>query len=74
MRMKANSLRETQPGEVLRNEHQAREQLGIGHTKYWSLIGDGALKVVRLGKRCTRVTQSSIDRLAEHGVPAKEAA
>lgn len=41
----------------------AFRQLGVGHSKGWELIGSGRLKVVRLGKRCTRVKQSSIDRL-----------
>lgn len=41
----------------------AFQQLGVGHTKGWELIGNGQLSVVRLGKRCTRIKQSSIDRL-----------
>lgn len=41
----------------------AFQQLGVGHTKGWELIGAGRLSVVRLGKRCTRIKQSSIDRL-----------
>jgi predicted DNA-binding transcriptional regulator AlpA len=42
--------------------------LSIGHTKCWELIGEGALDVVRLGARCTRIKKSSIDRLVQHGV------
>lgn len=39
--------------------------LNIGPTKCWELIGNGALEVVRLGNRCTRVKRSSIQRLIE---------
>lgn len=42
--------------------------LNIGPTKCWELIGNGALEVVRLGNRCTRVKKSSIDRLIATGV------
>lgn len=41
--------------------------LGIGNTKCYELIASGALEVVRLGSRCTRVRVSSIDRLVAHG-------
>lgn len=41
----------------------AFKQLGVGNTKGWELIGNGRLSVVRLGKRCTRIKQSSIDSL-----------
>ena len=51
--------------------HSVREActtLKIGATKCWELIGNGALEVVRLGNRCTRIRKSSIDRLIENGV------
>ena len=47
--------------------------LSIGPTKCWELINQGALEVVRLGARCTRVKKSSIDRLTQTGVSVKEA-
>jgi hypothetical protein len=42
--------------------------LNIGPTKCWELIGLGELKAVRLGNRCTRITQSSIINLVQNGV------
>lgn len=51
--------------------HSVREAcatLNIGPTKCWELIGNGTLEVVRLGNRCTRITKSSIKRLATNGV------
>lgn len=42
--------------------------LKIGSTKCWELIGKGALEVVKLGNRCTRIRKSSVDRLIANGV------
>ena len=47
---------------------EACATLHIGPTKCWELISKGALEVVRLGNRCTRIRKSSIDRLIESGV------
>lgn len=47
---------------------EACATLNIGATKCWELISDGALEVVRLGNRCTRIRRSSIDRLIAGGV------
>lgn len=44
--------------------------LSIGNTKCWELIGNGQLKAVRLGGRCTRIRRSSVDRLIQCGVGA----
>lgn len=41
---------------------------GIGETKAWELIALGQLRAVRLGKRCTRITKSSIDAFAAKGL------
>ena len=54
--------------ESLHSVHEACATLNIGATKCWELIGKGALEVVRLGNRCTRIRKSSIDRLIENGV------
>lgn len=51
--------------------HSVREAcsiLSIGPTKCWELMSQGALEVVRLGARCTRIKRSSIDALIENGV------
>lgn len=54
--------------DALHSIREACATLNIGATKCWELIGNGALEVVRLGNRCTRIRKSSIDRLIENGV------
>lgn len=49
--------------DILLTRHQVCAALGIKATKYWELISQGRLDVVRLGKRCTRVKRSSVERL-----------
>lgn len=53
----------TTTSDSLLTKQQARDALGIKDTKYWELIKEGRLEVVRLGKRCTRVKRSSVERL-----------
>ena len=51
--------------------HSIREtcaMLRIGLTKAWDLIRQRELEAVRLGRRCTRIRKSSIDRLIKNGV------
>lgn len=52
----------------LHSVQEACATLKIGATKCWELIGKGALEVVRLGNRCTRIRKSSVDRLIANGV------
>lgn len=54
--------------DTLLTRQQACSALSIKSTKYWELISQGQLDVVRLGKRCTRVKRSSVDRLISGGV------
>lgn len=42
----------------------AKAALGLGHTKIYSLIGEGRLKAVKVGRR-TLVTTDSIRALVE---------
>lgn len=49
--------------DTLLTRQQACSALSIKSTKYWELISQGRLDVIRLGKRCTRVKKSSVDRL-----------
>ncbi len=42
----------------------AKKALGLGHTTIYSLIGDGRLKTVKVGRR-TLVTTDSIRALVE---------
>lgn len=53
---------------ALHTVHETCILLKIGNTKCWDLIGTGALKAVRLGSRCTRITGASIANLMENGV------
>lgn len=55
--------------EMLYTPKEAFATLSVGNTKGWELIAEGHLKVVRLGRRCTRVKGSSIDHLVKNGVP-----
>jgi hypothetical protein len=54
---------ETAPTDRLYTRHEAKAALRIGDTKYWGLIKQGKLEVVRLGRRTTRVTGRSIAAL-----------
>lgn len=53
--------------DALLTRHETCSALGIKSTKYWELISQGRLDVVRLGKRCTRVKRSSVERLISGG-------
>ncbi len=53
----------TATSDALLTGRQVRDALGIKDTKYWELVKEGRLDVVRLGKRCTRVKRSSVERL-----------
>lgn len=49
--------------DTLLTKKQVCSVLSIKSTKYWELISQGRLDVIRLGKRCTRVKLSSVERL-----------
>jgi excisionase family DNA binding protein len=53
--------------DTLLTRQQACSALSIKSTKYWELIRQGRLDVVRLGKRCTRIKRSSVERLISGG-------
>lgn len=61
--MQANPTTSPATGESLLTIKDACQITRIGKTKIWSFIADGTLDVVRLGKRCTRIKRSSVDRL-----------
>jgi hypothetical protein len=42
---------------------RARQLLGVGKTKYWQLVKDGKVQVVRVG-RCGMATYASIEATA----------
>lgn len=43
------------------------ERCSISVRKAWTMVAAGKIKVVRLGKRCTRIPASEIDRLIQAG-------
>lgn len=61
--MKSNQVKEVESSNRLYTRQEAQEALRIGATKYWALIKDGRLEVVRLGRRTTRVTGRSVAAL-----------
>lgn len=53
----------TPQGDKLETIRDTGKALAIGRTKIWAMIAAGQLEAVRLGKKCTRVRRSSIDRI-----------
>ena len=49
----------------LARPEDACQQLKVGKTKFWKLVSEGEVEVVRFGPRCTRALQPSIDALIE---------
>ena len=47
---------------------QAWDRLQVSPRKFWDLVSTGKLKTVKLGKRCTRIRESDLQRLVEKGV------
>ena len=69
--MAINTKEPQEPIQGVDSLHSVREAcatLKIGPTKCWELIGKGILESVKLGKRCRRITNSSIKRVAANGV------
>lgn len=61
-----NKRRPVTAGEapILLRDTEAARLLGIGRTKLWALMQSGQLEVVRIGQRSTRITRSSVMKLA----------
>lgn len=47
---------------------ESMSALQVGRTKLYELINGGHLKVVKFGKRTTRVHASSIEKLIANGI------
>lgn len=47
---------------------ESMSALHVGRTKLYELINAGHLKVVRFGKRTTRVQAESVEKLIAHGI------
>jgi excisionase family DNA binding protein len=43
----------------------AREKLGISPRKLWTLISEGKLKTLKVGRRSTRLLESDVDDYIE---------
>jgi excisionase family DNA binding protein len=49
----------------LLNEEEVRKLIPVGHSKYYELIGTGALRSVRIGRRRFVTEQAVADYIAE---------
>ncbi|MGX1778083.1 excisionase [Nocardia brasiliensis] len=49
----------------LLNEQEVRKLIPIGHSKYYELIGSGALRSVTIGRRRFVTEQAVIDYIAQ---------
>jgi excisionase family DNA binding protein len=47
--------------QILRPKEAAR-RLGVGHTKFYELVNEGRLRLVRLGERSVGVTEDELNR------------
>lgn len=48
----------------------ALASLNIGRTKFYALVADNKIPLVRFGKRCVRVRQSDLVHLIANGIQA----
>jgi excisionase family DNA binding protein len=48
------------PRRVLRPK-EAQRRLGIGHTRFYEIVGSGKLRLVRLGERSVGVIEDELD-------------
>jgi excisionase family DNA binding protein len=56
-------MHDTNDLRLLVNIEQARAAIGLGRTKFYELIKDGQIRIVRIGNR-TLVPVSELERLA----------
>jgi excisionase family DNA binding protein len=52
------------PAPILLQIPEAAASLGLGKTKFWELVHDGRIEVVRIGRRAL-VARSELERFAE---------
>jgi len=52
----------------LNTVNESLERLHIGRTKFYELVADGKIQLVRFGKRCVRVRQSDLEALIANGI------
>jgi len=50
--------------QILRPKEAAR-RLGVGHTKFYELVNEGRLRLVRLGERSVGVTEDELNRFVD---------
>lgn len=56
---------DNQKSNRLLNVHHVARRLGCIENKVYSLIQDGSLKAIRIGKRALRITESSLNEFLE---------
>jgi excisionase family DNA binding protein len=50
------------PKKILR-PREARQRLGIGNTRFYELVNEGKIRLVRLGPRAVGVIEDELDQL-----------
>jgi excisionase family DNA binding protein len=60
------------PRRILRPK-EAAQRLGVKHDKFYSLVREGKLRLVRLGPKCTGVEEADLDRFIENLPDARAA-
>jgi excisionase family DNA binding protein len=58
---------------ILRPKEAAR-RLGVGHTRFYELVNEGRLRLVRLGERSVGVTEDELNRFIDALPAARNAA
>jgi excisionase family DNA binding protein len=49
---------------ILRPKEAAR-RLGVGHTRFYELVNEGRLRLVRLGERCVGIREDELDQFID---------
>ena len=60
-------------GRRILRPREAWQRLGIGHSKFYELVGSGQLRLVRIGPRAVGVLEHELDQFIDQ-LPAREVA
>lgn len=47
---------------------EAMGVLRLGRTRFYQLVSEGRIEIIRLGERSTRVKMESVEKLMAHGI------
>jgi excisionase family DNA binding protein len=50
----------------------AAERLGVGHSKFWNLVKEGRIKLVRIGPKSVAVVDSELDALIDEMITERD--